>query len=121
MIGLSGEWKVCLYKGNADNGNECAGGSQKEAKREVKANIMLPGTINGSGLGERIGENTEWNSGLFNPFWYEREEYGRFISGKRIDAGIQSAAVDEDADRGGEPDCGEDAGKTEDIYKVPFL
>ncbi len=52
MVSLSGEWKVFLDK-----------------------TITLPGTVNGSGLGEKTGPDTEWNSGLFNPFWYEREEY----------------------------------------------
>ena len=37
--------------------------------------ITLPGTLCGAGLGDPITRDTEWVSGLHNPFWYEREEY----------------------------------------------
>ncbi len=37
--------------------------------------ITLPGTLEGAGLGEPVSRDTEWISGLHNPFWYEREEY----------------------------------------------
>ncbi|MBO4416388.1 MAG: hypothetical protein J5824_10480 [Lachnospiraceae bacterium] len=57
MISLSGEWKVLVGKTSSEK------------------SISLPGTIGGSGLGEKITRDTEWFSGLYNPFWYEREEY----------------------------------------------
>lgn len=65
-ISLRGTWKV---KGCRTNGS-------------FEEEIVLPGTINGSGLGEKISPDTMWNSGLHNPFWYEREEYKSGLSGE---------------------------------------
>lgn len=58
-IELSGKW-LCKRKING---------------QEIENEIMIPGTVNGSGLGEKITLETEFNSGLHNPFWFEREEY----------------------------------------------
>ncbi len=55
-VDLSGTWTV-----RTNNG--------------IESTITLPGTINGAGLGDPASRDTEWISGLHNPFWYEREEY----------------------------------------------
>ena len=84
MISLSGEWKVYLDKTEyiTENGDSCSLGRQSKIKVRTAETITLPGTVNGSGLGEKTGPDTEWNSGLFNPFWYEREEYRAFTGGE---------------------------------------
>ncbi|MBO7401743.1 MAG: hypothetical protein J6U10_01995 [Lachnospiraceae bacterium] len=56
MVDLSGNWTVKNKDGSISS-------------------VSLPGTLNALGLGEVINRDTPWNSGLFNPFWYEREEY----------------------------------------------
>lgn len=61
-ISLAGIWKVQCYR-------------EQEVQDALLSEILLPGTINGCGLGDAISEKTEWNSGLHNPFWHEREEY----------------------------------------------
>ncbi|MCR5323213.1 MAG: hypothetical protein K6E85_08085 [Lachnospiraceae bacterium] len=58
MISLSGEW---IFQTNKTS--------------DTLEFITLPGTIGGNGLGEKITKDTEWFTGLYNPFWYEREEY----------------------------------------------
>lgn len=40
-----------------------------------KNEIDIPGTVNEAGIGLEITKDTEWISGLHNPFWFEREEY----------------------------------------------
>ncbi len=55
-VDLSGTWTV-----RTNNG--------------IESTITLPGTLNGAGLGDPASRDTEWISGLHNPFWYEREEY----------------------------------------------
>lgn len=57
-IELAGEWKY-EYTG----------------KSHAEGSIVLPGTLNGAGAGEPVSLDTEWLSGLHNPFWHEREEY----------------------------------------------
>lgn len=37
--------------------------------------MILPGILQGQGYGEEIKKDTQWVSGLHDPFWYEREEY----------------------------------------------
>lgn len=63
-ISIAGAWKVQCYR-------------EQEVREQdaLRQEILLPGTINGCGLGDVISEKTEWNSSLHNPFWYEREEY----------------------------------------------
>ena len=56
MVDLSGKWNVVKEDGST-------------------VSVCLPGTLNASGLGDKISKDTPWYSGLFNPFWYEREEY----------------------------------------------
>jgi hypothetical protein len=63
MISLSGKWRV-----KTENGAE--------------NDIVLPGTLNANGLGYPAAKDTEWVSGLFNPFWYEREEYKSGLNGE---------------------------------------
>ena len=81
MISLSGDWRVELEKTNRQDSPDLSN-SAVEADSEAIADspvrdriITLPGTIGGSGLGEKITKETEWFSGLYNPFWFEREEY----------------------------------------------
>lgn len=64
-IDLAGEWKY-EYKG----------------KTTGSGRIVLPGTLNEIGAGEAVSKDTEWHSGLHNPFWYEREEYKSGTEGK---------------------------------------
>ena len=79
MISLSGEWRVELKKRPdiPDLRNSAVKvDSENIADSPVRDRIItLPGTIGGSGLGEKITKDTEWFSGLYNPFWFEREEY----------------------------------------------
>ncbi len=55
MINLAGNWHV------------------KTAKQEGE--IKIPGILQTQGYGEEVTRETEFMSGLHNPFWYEREEY----------------------------------------------
>ncbi|MBP5330424.1 MAG: hypothetical protein J6Y89_01060 [Lachnospiraceae bacterium] len=79
MISLSGDWRVELQKrpDSPDLSNSAVKvDSEAIADFPVRDRIItLPGTIGGSGLGEKITKDTEWFSGLYNPFWFEREEY----------------------------------------------
>lgn len=45
--------------------------------------INLPGILQGQGYGEEIKKDTQWVSGLHDPFWYEREEY-QFAQEKEV-------------------------------------
>lgn len=47
-----------------------------------KNEIEIPGTVNAAGIGLEITKDTEWLSGLHNPFWFEREEYKSGTEGK---------------------------------------
>ncbi len=55
MINLAGTWHVSLHGQSGD--------------------VALPGVLQTQGYGEKIGPDTEFMSGLHNPFWAEREEY----------------------------------------------
>ncbi len=55
MINLAGTWRVYLSGKGGD--------------------ITLPGILQMQGYGEEVGPDTEFMSGLHNPFWAEREEY----------------------------------------------
>ncbi len=55
MINLAGNWHVNTGK--------------------QKGNVVLPGILQMQGFGDKVDINTEFMSGLHNPFWYEREEY----------------------------------------------
>ncbi len=61
MLNLSGEWHVKLN------------GTKQYTKSE--GTITLPGILQTQGYGEIITKETEFMSGLHNPFWYDREEY----------------------------------------------
>lgn len=59
MIQLAGQWKVNL---ETDNGVQAG-------------DITLPGILQAQGYGNQVSNSTEWISGLYDPFWYEQEEY----------------------------------------------
>ena len=46
-----------------------------EGENLTQNDIEIPGTVNAAGIGQKITKDTEWISGLYNPFWFEREEY----------------------------------------------
>ncbi|MCM1046577.1 MAG: hypothetical protein NC417_13820 [Candidatus Gastranaerophilales bacterium] len=64
-IDLAGEWDLHLDKDEHERG----------LPDPASGKIMLPGTLQAAGYGYTITRDTEWMSGLHNPFWYEREEY----------------------------------------------
>ena len=66
-ISLAGEWAVTLEE-NSDYGPDC---------RAVKLSgkISLPGSLQQYGFGYPVEKKTPWVSSLYNPFWYERDEY----------------------------------------------
>lgn len=47
----------------------------RRPETEADGTILLPGILQGQGYGDVISIDTEWISGLHDPFWYEREEY----------------------------------------------
>jgi hypothetical protein len=55
MINLAGTWHV--------------------RANEQEGEVLLPGTLQMQGFGEEVTPDTEFVSGLHNPFWNEREEY----------------------------------------------
>ncbi len=64
-IDLMGEWLVSLEKDEQE---------RKEPELS-EGRIMLPGSLQKAGYGYPITLETAWVSSLYNPFWYEREEY----------------------------------------------
>ncbi len=58
-LDLSGMWMVTC---------KCENGIQS-------GEINLPGIIQAQGYGDKITHDTQWVSGLHDPYWYEREEY----------------------------------------------
>jgi hypothetical protein len=58
-LDLSGIWTVTC---------ECEDGVQS-------GEISLPGILQSQGYGDKITRDTKWVSGLYDAYWYEREEY----------------------------------------------
>ncbi len=58
-IDLSGIWKLQLL---AENGLQ-------------EGEVCLPGCLQAQGYGNEITKETQWVSGLHDPYWWEREEY----------------------------------------------
>lgn len=68
MIDLSGKWHVTLKgKGNY---------------KKTEGDIWLPGILQMQGYGEPVSLETQFMSGLHNPFWFERKEYSYCKDGK---------------------------------------
>ncbi len=73
MIDLAGKWRIRLEKDE----HERTGPPVSEGE------IELPGTLQAAGFGYPVTLETEWVSGLHNPFWFEREEY-RYAGNERL-------------------------------------
>ena len=58
-VNLAGTWQVEL---EAKNGTQMG-------------MIRIPGNLQAKGYGNPVKKDTEFVSGLYDPFWYEQEEY----------------------------------------------
>jgi len=84
-IDLAGEWKLRMEQDEYETG----------LPEPTAGRITLPGSLQAAGYGYPVDADTEWVSGLHNPFWHEREEYSH---------------------------CSERSNcSVEEIYRVPFL
>lgn len=78
---LSGTWDLWMLPEEKEHSlcalssGENSGSPLKRPQREADGTISLPGILQGQGYGEDISKETDWVSGLIDPFWHEREEY----------------------------------------------
>ena len=67
-IDLSGRWTVALDR-------EGIGEGQHWEEKEFSDEIQIPGILQSQGYGDPITKKTDWVQSLYDPLWYEREEY----------------------------------------------
>lgn len=78
---LSGAWELWIQPEDADrflwgsSWKENTGIPVRRLDRKPDGMVELPGILQDQGYGEVISRDTEWVSGLHDPFWYQREEY----------------------------------------------
>ncbi len=76
-IDLAGTWKVALDR-------EDAGVDEEWFGRELSDPIRLPGALRDGGYGDKITVETEWMSGLHDPYWYLRKEFKEYAEAGQV-------------------------------------
>ena len=67
-VDLSGVWKMELDRYGL-------GEDSHWEKETFQDEIQIPGILQEQGYGEEITKSTDWVQSLYDPLWYEREEY----------------------------------------------